>query len=157
MKSALWDHSLFCNTLLSGVIVEVGTGVLLSRSGLLCWTVCVVSSICLQCVLVCASACTFISTTTWFLSALLWFRRCAFLFGVEGDRCFFLGIWLATFQIVAMGSSALIQIKLTVTALALACRFQVNFFSSTSVCFRGSTNSTGKPIVVRYLNPHLIW
>jgi hypothetical protein len=43
------DHSLFCNTLLSGVIVEVGTGVLLSRSGLLCWTVCVVSSICLQC------------------------------------------------------------------------------------------------------------
>ena len=123
------DHSLFCNTSLGGV--------LLSRSELVCYCrgrdCCAEQSVLcrLQGLSVCASACTFISTTTWFLFAFLWFRRCAVFFGVEGDRRLFVGTWLATFQIVAMGSSALIQIKLTVTALALACRFQVNFFSST--------------------------
>jgi hypothetical protein len=33
-----------------------------------------------------------------------------------------------------------IQINLTVSALTLTCRFQVNFFPSTSACFSSSTN-----------------
>ena len=63
----------------------------------------------------------------------------AFLFSVEGDMCLFLGAWLSTFPIVAMGFAALIQINLTVTALAITCRFQVNFFPSTSACLRSGT------------------
>jgi len=64
--------------------------------------------------------------------------------------CFFLGAWLATSVIVAMGFSALIQINLTVTALALTCRFQVNFFPFTSAFLRNATNSTEMSIVVCY-------
>ena len=45
------------------------------------------------------------------------------------------------------GFSALIQISLTDTALALTCKSQVNFFPSTPACFRSSTNSTDKSIV----------
>ena len=57
--------------------------------------------------------------------------------GLDGVRFFsvwketcasFYRSWLATFQIVAMGFSAFIQINLTVIALALACRFQAISF-----------------------------
>ena len=37
-----------------------------------------------------------------------WFRRCKFLFCVETNKYFFLGAWLVTSPIVAMGFSALI-------------------------------------------------
>jgi hypothetical protein len=47
---------------------------------------------------------------------------------VEEKRYFFLGAWLVISPIVAIGFSALIQISLTDTALALTCKFQVNFF-----------------------------
>lgn len=50
------------------------------------------------------------------------FWLCRFLFRVEGDTCFFLGVWLATSIIVAMSFSALFLINLTVTTLALTCK-----------------------------------
>ena len=84
------------------------------------------------------------------LFAFNWFSQGAFLFRVEGDRYFFLGTWLATSPIVTMGFSALIHINLTVTTLALTCKLQVNLFPSTSACFRNSTISTDKSIVVSY-------
>jgi hypothetical protein len=52
---------------------------------------------------------------------------------LEGDMCFFLGTWLVTSPIVAMSFTALIQINLTVTALALTCKFQVNCFPFSEV------------------------
>ena len=120
------DCFLFCNTSLGGVFWLV--------LWLFCWSVWIVSSICLQWLSVCASVSTYMSTMARFLFAFRWYRQREFLFRVEGDRYFFLVAWLATSPIVSMGFSALIQINL----------------HSTSACFRSSTNSTGKSIVVRY-------
>ena len=73
--------------------------------------------------------------------------RWVFRFLVEGERYFFFGAWLATSPVFATGFSALIQISLTDTALALTCKCEANFFPSTPACFRSPTNSTGKCIV----------
>ena len=54
----------------------------------------------------------------------------------------FWGLMLVTSPIVAIGFSALIQIRLTDTAVALTCKSQFNCFPSTPVCFRSPTNST---------------
>ena len=125
------DRSLFCNTL---------GGVLWSRSWLLCLSVCVVSSIWLLRLSVCASECTLMLTTAWFLFAFHWFKRCACL--LEGDGRFLLGAWMATSPIVAMGFSAL-----TVTTLALTCKFQVNYFP---LYLHVSEGRPIQSIVVRY-------
>ena len=65
-----------------------------------------------------------------------------------GSREVFLFRGLAgDFSNICNGFSALIQISLTDTALALTCKSQVNVFLSTPACFRSPTNSTGKFIV----------
>ena len=92
-----------------------------------------------------------------FLFAFHWFKRFAFLLRVERDRYFFLGFALANFPIVAMGFLTLIHTSLTVTALALICRLQVNFLPSTSACFRSLINSTEKSIAVKYLLSSIHW
>jgi hypothetical protein len=55
---------------------------------------------------------------------------------VEGDRCFFSGVWLGIFPVVSVGFSALIHISLTVTSLPLTCRFQNSVLPSTSCVFQ---------------------
>ena len=64
------------------------------------------------------------------------------------ERYFFFWAWLVTSPVFATDNfSALIQISLNDTALALICKSQVNFFPSTPACYRSPTNSTGKSIV----------
>ena len=99
----------------------------------------------------------FKATTAWFLFAFHWFKRFAFLLRVERDKYFFLGFALANFPIVAMGFLTLIHTSLTVTALALIYRLQVNFLPSTSACFRSLINSTEKSIAVKYLLSSIHW
>jgi hypothetical protein len=54
--------------------------------------------------------------------------RWAFLFLVEGERCFFFWAWLVTCPVFSTGFLALIHSSLTDIALELTCRSQVHFF-----------------------------
>ena len=116
-------------------------------SWLCCWSVCVVSSMWELISSVCVWAYILLSTTASFLFAFHWLMRWAFRFLVEGQMYFYFWAWLATSPVFETSSSALIQINLTDTALALTCKSQVMFLPSTPACFRSPTNSTGKSIV----------
>jgi hypothetical protein len=132
------DRSLLC--------VTVG-GLWRTWSWLCCCSVCVVSSMWELLFSLCAWAFTLVSPTVSFFFAFRWLMRWAFRFLVEGERYFFFGAWLVASPIFTTGYSALTQISLTDTALALTYKSQVNFFPSAPACFRSPTNSTGKSIV----------
>ena len=93
----------------------------------LCSSVCVLSSVMEILSSVCVSAHVLLSSTVSFLFAFHWLMRWAFLFLVEGERCFFFWAWLVTCPVFSTGFFALIHISLTDIALELTCRSQVNF------------------------------
>jgi hypothetical protein len=95
------DRSLIC--------VNV-VGLWMACSSLCSCSVCVVSSVMELLSSVCVWAHVLLSPTASFLFAFHWLMRWAFLFLVEGERCFFFWAWLVTCPVFSTGFSALIHV-----------------------------------------------